>query len=145
MTDSIFFGLKRKSWGLSLERGHVFLQSSLVFLFLSNAQAGPRDYLFRDERVCDLDNVFCFRGTLSYEANPRLIHLRARIQVAPGPGMLRIRLAGANQLGHRHFAPLEIRVRGRYSEIINHKMIPDHPDVQAWEVERVDFIAHESL
>jgi len=55
--------------------------------------------------------------------------------------LLRIRLSGVNQLGHRRFAPLEVRVRGHNSEIIDHKMIPDYPDVQHWVVERVEFIA----
>jgi len=118
----------------------LLLGASALF-FLTIAFAGPRDYLFRDERICDTDRVFCLRGTLSYYSNPRLLRLRARVQTAPGPGLLRIRLSGANQLGHHRFAPFEVRVRGRNSEIIDHKMIPDYPDVQGWVVERVDFIA----
>jgi len=118
----------------------LLLGASVLF-FLTAAVAGPRDYLFRDERVCDTERVFCLRGTFSYHSNPRLLRLRARVQTAPGPGLLRIRLSGANQLGYRRFAPFEVRVRGHYSEIINHKMIPDYPDVQGWVVERVEFIA----
>ena len=121
----------------------LLLGASALF-FLTAALAGPRDYLFRNERLCDTDEVFCFRGTLSYHSNPRLLHLRARVKTAPGPGLLRIRLAGANQQGHRRFAPFEVRVRGHYSEIIDHKMIPDYPDVQGWVVERVEFIADEA-
>ena len=121
----------------------VLLGASALF-FLTGVLAGPRDYLFRDVRLCDSDGVFCFRGTLSYDSNPRLLRLRARVRTAPGPGLLRIRLAGANQLGHRRFAPFEVRVRGHYSEIINHKMIPDYPDAQGWVVERVEFIADEA-
>ena len=112
-----------------------------VLFFLTAAFAGPRDYLFRDERVCDSERVFCLRGTFSYHSNPRLLRLRARVQTAPGPGLLRIRVSGTNQLGHRRFAPFEVRVRGHYSEIIDHKMIPDYPDVQGWVVEKVEFIA----
>lgn len=118
----------------------VLLGASALF-FLSCAFAGPRDYLFHEERVCDADGVFCLRGTLSYHSNPRLLRLRARVQKAPGPGLLRIRLAGFNPQGHRRSAPFEVRVRGRNSEIIDHKMIPDYPDVEAWDVERVEFIA----
>ncbi len=84
------------------------------------------------------------RGTLTYRANPRVLQLRARVHKAPGSGLLRIRLTGTTQPGHRRFAPIEVRVRGRYSEIINHKMIPDHPDVQVWEVEHVEFIVDEA-
>ena len=114
------------------------LGASLLFI-VPDAIAGPRDYLFQDERVCDAQQVLCFRGTLSYESNPRLLHLRARVRSAPGPGLLRIRLAGTNQLGHRRLAFLEVQVRGQYSEIINHRMIPDHPDVNEWEIEVVEF------
>ena len=117
------------------------LPATAVMLLVTGAYAGPRDYLFKDKRVCDTQNVFCFRGTLSYDSNPRLLHLRERIQTAPGPGMLRIRLRGGNELGHRRLAPIEVEVRGNYSEIINHRMVPDHPDVYEWHVDLVEFIA----
>jgi hypothetical protein len=121
----------------------VLIGASALFI-LTGALAGPIDYLFRDERLCDTKDVFCFRGTLSYRSNPRLLSLRARVQTAPGPGLLRIRLAGANQQGYPRFAPFEVRVRGRHSEIIDHQMIPDYPDVPGWVVEKVEFIADET-
>ena len=120
----------------------LLLGASALFFFTA-ALAGPRDYLFHGERVCDVGEVFCFHGTLLYLSNPRLLHLSARVQTAPGPGLLRIRLTGANQQGHRRHAPFEVQVRGHYSEIINHKMIPDYPDVESWVVERVEFIPGE--
>ena len=119
----------------------LFLLAASALFFVVDGYAGPRDYLFKDKRVCDTQNVFCIRGTLSYDSNPRLLHLRARVQTAPGPGMLRIRLRGANELGHRRLAPIEVQVRGNYSEIINHRMVPDHPDVYEWHVDLVEFIA----
>ena len=124
-----------------MRRSLTLLIGVSALLVLTAAHAGPRDYLFQNERVCDSDRVFCLRGTLSYHSNPRLLRLRARVQTAPGPGLLRIGLSGANQLGHRRFAPFEVRIRGHYSEIIDHKVIPDYPDVQEWVVERVDFVA----
>ena len=114
---------------------------AFALFFVADGYAGPRDYLFKDKRVCDTQNVFCFRGTLSFDSNPRLLYLRARVQTAPGPGMLRIRLRGANELGHRRLAPIEVQIRGNYSEIINHRMVPDHPDVYEWHVDVVEFIA----
>ncbi|MDH3673270.1 MAG: hypothetical protein OES46_19260 [Gammaproteobacteria bacterium] len=120
------------------------LLGASALLLLTVALAGPREYLFQDQRICDGDEVFCFRGTLSYHSNPRLLRLRARVQKAPGPGLLRIRLAGANVQGHRRVAPFEVRVRGHNSEIINHKMIPDYPDTYGWVVERVEFVADEA-
>ena len=124
-----------------MRRSLTLLIGMSALLALTAALAAPRDYLFHNERVCDSDRVFCLRGTLSYHSNPRLLRLRARVQTAPGPGILRIGLSGTNQLGHRRFAPFEVRVRGNYSEIIDHKVIPDYPDVQGWIVERVEFIA----
>ncbi|MGI9238952.1 MAG: hypothetical protein ACR2QZ_16250 [Woeseiaceae bacterium] len=125
----------------SMRGSLLLLLGASALLYLSGVLAAPREYLFQDERVCDADAVFCFRGTLSYHSNPRLLHLRGRVQTAPGPGLLRISLAGANDLGHRRHAPFEVRVYGNRSEIINHKMIPDHPDVHDWAVWRVEFIA----
>ena len=122
----------------------LLLGASVLIMF-SASLAGPHEYLFRDKSICDGNEVFCFRGTLSYYSNPRLLHLRARVQKAPGSGMLRIRLSGANQQGDRRLAPFEVRVNGHYSEIINHKIIPDHPDVEHWAVERVEFIVDKVL
>ena len=62
------------------------------------------------------------------------------MQKSPGPGQLRILLSGKNELGHRRVAPFEVRLRGGNSEIIDHKMIPDYPDVQSWVVEDVRFV-----
>lgn len=126
-------------------RANLRLLVGATALFcLTGVLAGPRDYLFRGEHLCDTEKVFCFRGTLSYQSNPRLLHLRARVQTAPGPGLLRIRLAGTDRQGHHRLVPLEVRVRGDYSEIIDHRMIPDYPDAQGWVVERVEFIADNS-
>ena len=112
-----------------------------VCLFAVTAPATGRDDLFRDARVCDAGGSFCIRGTLTYEPNPRLLRLRARVQTAPGAGLLRMTLSGKNRLGQRRYAPFEVRVRGRRSEIIDHKMVPDYPDTLSWAVERVEFVA----
>ena len=50
-------------------------------------------------------------------------------------------LVGTTRQGDRRYAPLEVRVRGNYSEILNRKMIPDHPDAVSWAVDRVEFMA----
>ncbi len=134
-------GRKRSMRYLRMRTSLPFLLGATVLFFLGSTLAGPRDYLFHEERVCDADQVFCLRGTLTYHSNPRLLRLRARVQKAPGPGLLRISLSGTNELGHRRFAPFEVHVRGRNSEIIDHKMIPDYPDVDSWVVDRVQFIA----
>ena len=63
----------------------VLIGASALFL-VAAAIAAPLDYLFRGERLCDAKEVFCFRGTLSYQSNSRLLSLHARVQTAPGPG-----------------------------------------------------------
>ena len=115
-----------------------------ALVILSGALADSLDYLFRNELLCDTNNVLCFRGTLSYRPNPRLLSLNARVQTAPGPGLLRITLTGANQQGQPRVAPFEVRVRGNRSEIIDHQMIPDYPDVAAWAVDSIEFVADET-
>lgn len=123
-----------------MKRSLSLLCGASALFLLSVSLAGPREYLFQDKRICDSREVFCFRGTLAYDSNPRLLRLRARVQKAPGSGLLRIRLSGRNQQGDRRLSPFEVQVNGHYSEIINHKMIPDHPDVEEWVVEQVEFI-----
>jgi hypothetical protein len=124
-----------------MKRSLPLLLGATALFVCAAVAAAPRDNLFHNKRLCDTEKVFCFRGTLSYHSNPRLLLLRARVQTAPGPGLLRISLAGTNPQGHRRYAPFEVRVRGHYSEIIDHKVIPDYPGVQVWAVERVSFIA----
>lgn len=119
------------------------LIAAMTLSSFTAVHAGPREYLFQSQYVCDEREILCFRGTMSFDLNPRVVELRARVRTAPGPGLLRIRLAGTNELGHRRISPFEVRVRGTHSEIINHRMIPDHPDVTSWNVELVEFIAEE--
>ena len=126
---------------LRMKSALLFLTAVLMMSTIAQVLAAPREYLFRDKRVCDEEQVLCFRGTMSYEPNPRLVRLRARVRTAPGPGLLRIRLAGTNDLGHRRISPFEVRVRGQLGEIISHRMIPDYPDVMNWHVELVEFLA----
>ncbi|MBT8441843.1 MAG: hypothetical protein KJO76_05600 [Gammaproteobacteria bacterium] len=105
----------------------------------SNATAGPRYYLKKNERFCDVENLLCIRGSLRYEVNPRLLRLWGRVQTSPGRGLLRIRLNGVNRLDHQRTTVMEIQLRGTYSEIVDYKMIPDYPDVEDWEVFMVEF------
>ena len=103
------------------------------------AFAGKSLYLKRNERFCDVDEVLCVYGTLRYDVNPRLLRLWGRVRTAPGRGLLRIRLAGYNRLGHRRTTAMEIQLRGKVSEIIEFKMIPDYPDIYEWQITRIEF------
>jgi hypothetical protein len=112
----------------------------LCLLTVSGSLAGPRETIIgRNASFCDSEGQVCLRGTLSYYANPRLLELRSRVQKAEGPGLLRIRLVGQNSDGHTRRTVLEVRIRGRYSEIVNNKLITDHPDVAAWQLESISF------
>jgi len=112
----------------------------LALLVPGAALAARFLYLARDERLCDAAESICLEGTLGYDVNSRLLWLRARIAFAPGPGRLEIWLRGSNRLGHVRYAPMEIEVRGRTSEIVDFRMIPDYPDVENWQIERIEFV-----
>jgi hypothetical protein len=112
----------------------------LCLLTVSESLAGPRETIIgRNASFCDNEQHVCLRGTLTYYVNPRLLELRSRVQKADGPGLLRIRLVGQNADGHTRRTVLEVRIRGRYSEIVNNKLITDHPDVDAWQLESISF------
>jgi hypothetical protein len=104
------------------------------------ALAGPLRYLARDELLCEPSKVTCMRATLCYEVNDRLLRLRGRLLSASGPGLIRITLTGTTRQGYRRYAPMEIAVRGRPTEIVDFKMIPDHPDVYDWVIDRMEFV-----
>lgn len=138
----LWSGLQEIRVSMASMKTSLFISLGTAILFFGLfAQAGPRDFLFEDAFVCDIDGAFCLKGTLSYESNPRLLHLRARVKKAPGSGLLKISLEGKNRQGYLRFTLLEVRVRGNYSEIINHKMIPDDPDTLTWVVYGVEFDA----
>ena len=111
----------------------------LLSLLPLSLAAGQKEYLLRNEQLCTRTGDFCLIGSLSYQPNPRLLRLRARIQSAPGPGLLKITLVGYTRQGFRRLAPLEVRVRGKTTEIINHKMIPDYPEAESWAIQRTEF------
>lgn len=101
--------------------------------------AGDQAYLARNELLCDVSAETCVRGSLTYEKNSRLLELRGRVESAAGPGMLQIMLKGTTRLGYPRYAPMEVKLRGRYSEIVDFRMIPDYPDVADWQIDRITF------
>jgi len=97
-------------------------------------------YLSVDKPICDVKRIVCVAGTLGYDVNDRLLWLRGRVQFATVPGLLQITVKGSNRLGHVRYAPMEIKLRGRASEIIDFKMIPDEPDVYNWAIDHIVFL-----
>lgn len=108
-------------------------------LLSTAAVAGKTQYLLRNERFCDVEEQFCMDGSLRYEVNSRLLRLWGRVRTSPGRGLLRIRLAGTNRLGHRRISAMEVQLRGTIGEIVEFKMIPDHPDVYEWAITGIEF------
>ncbi|GMW07367.1 MAG: hypothetical protein AMXMBFR8_21630 [Nevskiales bacterium] len=113
----------------------------LALLAATAVEASRRLDLARDELICAAGHTVCIRGSLTYDTNSRVLALRGRLQSASGPGLFRITVRGSNRLGHVRFAPMEIRLRGNRTEIVDFRMIPDHPDVANWQIDRVEFIA----
>ena len=112
----------------------------LALLAAADVEASRTIYLARNEALCATGGHACIKGTLSYDTNSRLLTLRGRVQFAPGPGEFRITVKGSNRLGHVAFAPMEIKVRGKPTEIVDFKMIPDHPDVENWQIDHIEFV-----
>jgi hypothetical protein len=118
----------------------LYAAALLTLLAASVSLAGPREILNRDNAsLCDSERRVCLRGTLAFYANPRLLELRSRVQVAEGPGILKFQLVGENANGDTRRTLLEVRIRGHYSEIVNSKLIPDDPDVYSWRLESISF------
>jgi hypothetical protein len=126
---------------LALHRRAVALAAALAIG--APAAAASWSYLARDERLCAPGETACVRGTLSFERNYRVLRLRGRVESAPGPGLFTITVRGVTRQGYGRYAPMEIRLRGKRSEIVDFKMIPDHPDVYEWAIERIEFTPNE--
>lgn len=112
----------------------------LLCLVATAAIAGPRERVTgSNAELCDPERNVCLRGSITYYSNPRLLELRSRVQHASGPGLIAFRLTGETRDGHLRRTSLEVRIRGRYSEIVSTKLITDHPDVDSWALESIHF------
>ena len=117
-----------------------FVTILLSLFSASVANAGPSETIIgKNELFCDDGNSVCLRGTLTYRSNPRMLDLRSRVQRATGPGVLKIRLVGENADGHIRRTTIEVEIRGNYSEIVNTRLITDHPDVYSWKLDSIGF------
>lgn len=119
---------------------HLHAAFLLVLFSVPAAIAGPSETIIgKNVLFCDDGNSVCLRGTLTYRSNPRMLDLRSRVQRATGPGLLKIRLVGENADGHTRRTTIELAIRGNYSEIVNTRLITDHPDVDSWAVDSISF------
>jgi hypothetical protein len=114
--------------------------AALLSVLASTAALAARTlYLAENELICDSGRIICIHGTLGYDVNDRLLWLRGRVQATTVPGTLQITVKGTNGLGHVRYAPLEIELQGRASEIVDFAMIPDYPDVANWEIWTIEY------
>lgn len=113
----------------------------LLFCLIGTAAlAGPSERITgSNARLCDTERQVCLRGSITYFSNPRLLELRSRVQHASGPGLIVFRLTGENRDGHVRRTSIEVRIRGTYSEIVSTRLITDHPDVDSWTLESMQF------
>lgn len=113
--------------------------SGLLLVLTAAAFAAELQYLKKSERFCDSSGTLCLYGKLTYRPNPRIVSLNARVQKQTGPGTIHIILSGSNLQGFLRRTEIRLPIRGTYSEIINHQMRPDAPDVSEWELESFVF------
>ena len=114
----------------------------LLFVFLvcaTSLLAADHFFIKKNEVFCSSSGTLCIKGSLSYRVNPRILSLNARVQKRTGPGVIRIRLTGANRQNMQRYTEMNVSIRGTYSEIIDHKMRPDAPDVADWHISSFTF------
>lgn len=112
----------------------------LSVLATSASLAGPpQNVAPPNSELCDSERQVCLHGSLTYYPDPRMLELRSRVENATGPGLLRIQLVGENTDGYKRLTTIEVRIRGNYSEIVNSKLITDHPDVYSWRLASIAF------
>jgi hypothetical protein len=113
----------------------------LLAAIASTAAVASRTlYLAEEELICDGERRVCIDGTLGYDVNDRLLWLRGRVQFTTVPGVLQITVKGSNRLGHVRYAPMEIELRGKASEIVDFGMIPDYPDIANWAIDHIVYL-----
>ena len=105
-----------------------------VSLLSATASGAHRVYLKKSEVFCDVAQVICLRGSLTYEPNSRILQLHARVQKQVRPGTIAMTFTGTNRLGVLKRTEITIDVRGKSSEIVNKSIRPDAPDVSNWEL-----------
>jgi hypothetical protein len=105
------------------------------------ARASTFYFLARNERICAVDGPVCIRATISYDTNSRVLHLRGRVDRTAEPGWLRLTFVGVSERNQRGSTTMEFPIRGRWSEVLDRKLIPDHPQIADWRLETMSFVA----
>lgn len=115
----------------------------LCALLAAGADASTFYFLARNDRICAEDGPVCIRATISYDTNSRVLHLRGRVDRAAEPGWLRLTFVGISERNQRGSTTMEFPIRGNWSEVLDHKLIPDHPPIADWRLEAMSFVPDE--
>jgi len=121
------------------KRPAAFLAATV--LLATSALAADRLYLKKNEIFCDASETLCLYGSFTYRVNSRIVNLNARVQKQTGPGEIYMILSGRNRQDDLRRTEIRIQIRGTHSEIVDHKMRPDAPDVSEWELSLFTFEA----
>jgi hypothetical protein len=119
--------------------GKTISCSIALLLIVEGTSAAERFYIKKNETFCDSSGALCLLGSFTYRPNSRILSLNARVQKKTGPGNIRIVLIGRNRQDFRRLVEFELTIRGNYSEIIDHQMRPDAPDVSEWRISSFTF------
>ena len=96
-------------------------------------------YLLHDELLCNDSGQVCLRGWLVHDPHRNEIALDARLQRTASPGTIIISLDGVTPGGQPVTTAVSVEVRGRYSEIIHARFIPQWPYETRWAVRALQF------
>ena len=110
-----------------------------LLLFSPLSVASERQYLKKKETFCDVTETLCLHGSLTYRVNSRIVSLNARVEKQTGPGVLHITLTGTNRQDVLRLTEITVTIRGKHSEIVDHKLRPDAPDVSEWHLSSFTF------
>jgi len=110
-----------------------------LLLIIEGTSAAERFYIKKNETFCDSSGTLCLLGSFTYRPNSRILSINARVQKNTGPGTIRIILTGSNRQEIQRRIEFELTIRGNYSEIIDHQMRPDAPDVSEWRISSFTF------
>ena len=103
-----------------------------ILLFCSPALHGHTFALVKNKLFCDEEKKLCMQGWIAYENHFNTIRVDARLAERSVPGTISLRFSGTTRAGEPVSARLEIRIDGRYQEIIKASIVPDAPSRTRW-------------
>ena len=105
----------------------------LIFLlFFSAALPAHTSVLVKNQLFCDEEKLLCIQGWIAYEDHFNTIRIDGHLAERSVPGTISLRFSGTTRAGEPVSARLEIRIDGRYREIIKGSFVPDAPKRTRW-------------